>query len=65
MSDQATRQHLGGSVRGKCHSVHPVFQPSGATLPSLRMKMMNVRPAVTRNAPSQSMRLSSERQYAL
>ena len=65
MSDQATSQHLGDGVRGNSHGLHPVFQLSGATLPSLRMKMMNVRPAVTRNAPSQSMRLSSERQYAL
>ena len=61
MSDQATSQHLGDGVRGNSHGLHPVFQPSGAMLPSLRMKMMNVRPAVTRNAPSQSMRLSSER----
>ena len=38
-------------------NAHPVFQPLGATFQSLRMKMMNVKPTVTRNAPSQSMRL--------
>ena len=41
------------------HHVHPVFQPSGAEEPSLRTKMMEMRPAVTRNAPSQSIRLQT------
>ena len=37
----------------------PVFQPSGAVGPSLSTNTMNVSPAVTRKAPSQSTRLSS------
>lgn len=34
-----------------------VFQPSGAMLPSLKMNTMQVKPAVTRSAPTQSTRL--------
>lgn len=36
---------------------HPVFQPAGATLPSLSANTMRIRPEVPRNAPSQSTRL--------
>lgn len=36
---------------------HPVFQPPGATLPSLSANTMRIRPEVPRKAPSQSTRL--------
>ena len=43
---------------GTLGDLHPVFQPSGAVGPSLRMNTMNVSPAVTRMAPTQSTRLN-------
>ena len=42
---------------GTLGDLHPVFQPSGAVGPSLRMNTMNVSPAVTSMAPTQSTRL--------
>ena len=43
---------------GTLGDLHPVSQPSGAVGPSLRMNTMNVSPAVTRMAPTQSTRLN-------
>lgn len=55
----STESQLGNCGMGGEANVQPVFHPLGAILPSLKTKMISVRPAVTRKAPSQSTRLRS------